>query len=262
MHSLIDTDISTQAIAFGFGDSVQETTKMQNFQREFHKWVHTSTQEVKGLPKQHYIVSGVTDAFNQLYGLYHKIGIFDGEYGYHKMVLGNRVTTDLREADCVIISHPFSGDGKCAHDKIKEANSYGVPIFIDCALFGICSGISFDFKPYKNVRSVCFSLSKVFGTGLRRVGLLYTKDKFPCTVYNTWSYPLVACAEHHYKLIHTIGPDEMPKRYKSAQNRICRRLGLIPSPTVIFGLDYSQRYERFKRGNTNRVCITKHLEKT
>lgn len=259
---MIDRDISVQARAFGFGDPTEKIAQMQNFQRTLHKWIHSSVQEVKGLPKQHYIVSGVTDAFNQLYGLYNKIGIFDGEYYYHQNVLGERVTTDLSEADCIIISHPFSGDGKCSHEKLKEADEYGIPIFIDCALFGICSGINFDFKSYKNVRSVCFSLSKVFGTGLHRVGLLYTRDKFPCTVYNTWGYPLVACAEHHYKLIHTIGPDDMPKKYKDAQHRVCRWLGLIPSPTVIFGLDYSKRYERFKRGDANRVCITKHLEKT
>ena len=258
---MLDKDITIQARAFGFGDPTEKIEKMQWFQREFHKWVHSSVQEVKGLPKQHYIVSGITDAFNQLYGLYNKIGIFEGEYYYHQNVLGERATTDLREADCIVISHPFSGDGKCSHDKLAEANSYGVPIFVDCAFFGICHGISFDFKPYKNVHSVCFSLSKTFGTGLHRVGLLYTKDCFPCTVYNTWGYPLVATAEHHYGLINTIGPDEMPRRHKDAQQRICRRLGLIPSPTVIFGLDYSTRYERFKRGDTNRVCITKHLEK-
>ena len=57
-------------------------------------------------------VSGVTDALNQLYGLYNKIGIFDGEYLYHQNVLGEKATTNLQEADCIVVSHPFSADGK------------------------------------------------------------------------------------------------------------------------------------------------------
>ena len=101
----------------------------------------------------------------------------------------------------------------------------------------------------------------MFGTGLSRVGLLYTKDKFPCTIYNTWGYPLVVSAEYHYDLISTIGPDDMPAKYKDVQNKVCEELELEPSPTVIFGLDYTDKYKEFKRGNVNRVCITQYLER-
>jgi len=256
----VDTKLTIQAKAFNYNNTEQDMQELARFQDKYHRWIHSSVQEIKGLPKKKYIVSGVTDAFNQLYGMYNKIGVFEGEYMYHQHVLGDRVTTDLREADCIVVSQPFSGDGNCSQEKLREANCYGVPIFIDCALFGVCSGIDFDFKPYKNVRSVCFSLSKVFGTGLRRVGLLYTKDKFPCTFYNEWQYPLVASAEHHYRLLTSIGPDDLPRKHKQTQTRICRKLGLIPSSSVIFGLDYSERYKLFKRGEANRVCITNHLE--
>ena len=249
------------ARAFNFGNPTQEIQQYAKFANDLHLWIHSSKQEIKGLPKKRYIVSGVTDAFNQLYGLYNKIGVFEGEYYYHYNVLGpERVTTDLREADCIVISHPFSGDGESSHDRLREANSYGVPIFVDCALFGICKNIDFDFKPYKNIRSVCFSLSKTFGTGLRRVGLLYTKDKFPCSVYNEWQYPLIAGADHHYQLIHTIGPDDLPAKYEQKQLRVCRRLGLKPSSTVIFGTSKAEKYNAFKRGDTNRMCITRYLE--
>lgn len=251
---------TTSAKAFNFRDVETDKVNLLQFENEFHRWVHSSIQDVKGLPKKKYIVSGVTDAFNQLYGLYNKIGIFEGEYGYHKKVLGDRVTYDFREADCIVISHPFSADGNCSHEKLKEANSYGVPIFVDCALFGVCKGINFDFKPYKNVTSVCFSLSKVFGTGLRRVGLLYTKEKFPCTVYADWQYPLVSSAEYHYNLLSTVGPDDLPNKYEREQTKVCRWLEIKPSSTVIFGLDYTDRYANYKRGDVNRICITNYLE--
>lgn len=249
-----------QARAFNVKNSAAKISQFERFSKLYHRWIHSSSQPVQGLPQQRFIVSGVTDAFNQLYGLYERIGVFNGEYMYHEHVLGDRVTTNLEDADCIVISHPFSGDGNSSHDRIKQADKLGIPIFIDCALFGVCYDIDFNFENYKNIHSVCFSLSKVFGTGLNRVGLLYTKDKFACSVYSTWDYPLLSSAEDHYTLIMTIGPDDLPTKYKNAQNNICKDLELTPSSTVIFGLDYTDKYIDYKRGDTNRVCITTLLE--
>ena len=252
--------ILRSAKALGFKNSPVKLNQYNNFIRIYDKWIKSSEQNVKGLPGKPYVVSGITDAINQLYGLYNIIGIYDGEYMHHQNVLGDRVTTDLSKADCIVISHPFSGDGKCSHDKLKEADSYGVPIFVDCAFFGICYGIDFNFEQYKNIHSVCFSLSKTFGTGFNRVGLLYTIDKFPVTLYEEWNYPLMSSAEHHYNLIVTIGPDDMPKKYLEKQKLICEELGIEPTPTIIFGVDYSKKYSEFNRGPANRICITNLLE--
>lgn len=249
--------VSTHAIAINYEVSEEEITSYLTFAKQFHRWVHSSIQTVSGLPKKYHVVSGITDAFNQTYGLYNKIGIFDGEYGYHMRVLGDRVTTNLDEADCIIVSHPFSADGMCSHEKLKIADSYNVPIFVDCAFFGICYNIDFDFSKYNNIHSVCFSLSKSFGTGLYRVGLLYTIDPYPSAQYMDWMYPFLSSAKHHYGIINKHGPDEMAKKYKQQQLSICNSIGLKPSNTVIFGLDYSNRYDAFKRGNVNRVCITR-----
>ena len=250
--------ITTAAIAIEM-QSV-DMAQFIKFKEKFNKWIHSSIQLVTGLPKSYYIVSGVTDAFNQMYGIYNKIGVFDGEYGYHSLVIQNRVTLNLDEADAIVISHPFSADGKSSHEKIKIADSYNKPIFVDCAFFGVCHDIDFDFSSYKNIHSVCFSLSKSFGTGLHRVGLLYTVDPYPVTVYSQWHYPLVVCAEHHYTLLDTISPDSMIKKYKDAQLAICQEFNLIPSDTILFGLDYSEKYVSFKRGPVNRLCIS-HLLK-
>jgi len=249
---------STQAIAINYNPSTEEIDSYAAFTRQFHKWVHSSSQDVVGLPKKYHVVSGLTDAFNQTYALYNKIGIFDGEYGYHKRVLpDHRITTQLSEADCIIVSHPFSADGMCSHEKLAIADTYNVPIFVDCAFFGICHDINFDFSKYNNIHSVGFSLSKTFGTGLYRVGLLYTKDPYPAAQYIDWQYPLLSSARHHYGLISKYTPDDMVKKYKSEQEAICRNIGLKPSNTVIFGLDYSDRYNEFKRGDVNRICITR-----
>ena len=241
-----------------YGD--YDVNAYNEFHTKFNKWIHSSSQIVTGLPEKSYIVSGITDAFNQTYSLYNKIGIYNGEYGYHEKAFSNRITYNLAEADVIIISHPFSADGMCSHHKIEQADKLGIPIFIDCAFFGICAGISFDFSKYKNVHSVCFSLSKTFGTGWQRVGLLYTKDHYPVSVYADWQYPLTASALYHYDLIDKIGPDDMYKKYRLQQEEICGIMSVIPSSTVIFGLDYNRRFNEFRRGNVNRLCISKEFD--
>jgi hypothetical protein len=230
--------------------------KLGLFKEKFNKWVHSSVQEVKGLPEHYYIVSGVTDALNQTYSIYNRIGVFPGEYGYHSLVLGDRVTTDLEQCDCIVISHPFSADGKSSRDRLRIADTFDKPIFVDCAFFGACHSIDFDFTPFKNIHSVCFSLSKSYGTGHNRVGLLYTIDKYPVTVQSEWHYEFVSSAEYHYDLIDDRTPDTIPDKYIQMQHFICKQLNLVPSNTVMFGLDYTDEYKKFERAYVNRVCIT------
>ena len=63
-------------------------------------------------------------------------------------------------------------------------------------------------------------------------------------------------AEHHYKLIDTLSPDAMVEKYGDIQKTICKELNIIPSDTILFGLDTSVEYSKFKRGETNRLCIS------
>ena len=233
-----------------------DVEEFSTFKKTYESWIYSSKQVVKGIPEKSFIVSGITDAFNQTYALYNKIGIFDGEYGYHLLAVENRITKDLSQADVIVISHPFSADGLSSHDKLKIADTYNKPIFVDCAFFGICDNIDFDFSQYKNIHSVCFSLSKTFGTGWCRVGLLFTNDPYPVTVYENSQYPLIASAKYHYDLINTRSPDDMFKKYRPKQLEVCKELDIIPSDTVMFGLDYSDRYIDFQRGNVNRLCLT------
>lgn len=242
--------------ALALGTPNYDVNSFITFKDKFNDWIHSSKQIVKGLPANSYIVSGLTDAFNQTYALYNNVGVFKGEYGYHKIALGDRVTEDLSKADVIIVSHPYSADGMSSRDKLQIADSYNKPIFVDCAFFGICHDIDFDFSLYKNIHSVGFSLSKTFGTGWRRVGLLYTIDKYPVTIYSDWDYHFISSAEYHYDLINKMSPDDMVQKYLALQLQICDELNVDPSNTIIFGLDYTDRYSKFKRGNVNRLCLT------
>jgi len=227
-----------------------------DFQIKFDNWIHKYNGTIKGLPSKAYTISGVTDAFNQLYGMFSKIGLFSGEYGYHKLVVPKKITYDLNEADVIIVSHPFSADGLSSHDKLKIADSYNKPIFVDCAFLGVCHSIDFDLSQYDNIHSVAFSLSKSFGTGWYRVGQLYTEAKYPVTVYEEWNYPLLSSVKYHSDLIDMQDPNFIPTKYKQKQIDICDKYKLAPSNTVMFGLDYTDTYAEFKRGNVNRICIS------
>jgi rRNA maturation protein Nop10 len=255
-----ESKLSKSALPLEFKYSRADIDKFLSFKQSYIDWIHSSKQIVKGLPEESFIVSGLTDAFNQTYAIYNKIGIFDGEYGYHLLSVENKVTKDLSQADVIVVSHPFSADGLSSHEKLKIADSYNKPIFVDCAFFGICDNIDFDFSQYKNIHSVCFSLSKTFGTGWCRVGLLFTKDPYPVTVYAGAQYPLIVSAQYHYNLINTKSPDDMFKKYRDKQLEICKELEIIPSDTVMFGLDYSDRYKKFRRGTVNRLCLTQIIE--
>jgi len=231
----------------------------ESFYQAFYEWIYSSEQSFVYKYNSSHIVSGIADAFNQTYSLYNKIGLYKGEYGYHEKVFPDRITFNLKEADVIIISHPFSADGNCAHSKLKEADNLGIPIFVDCAFFGICAGIDFDFTPYNNIHSVCFSLSKTFGTGWQRVGMLFTNDNYPVSVYDGWNYPLTSSSMYHYNLIKKYGPDDIYRKYRFQQEEICGIMNIQTSSTVIFGLDYTDQYNEYKRGNVNRLCISKEF---
>jgi hypothetical protein len=257
---MYNLDLITKA-ALPIAKFKDDMESFHNFSQDFDNWIFKSNFKVQGLPKDSYIVSGITDAFNQTYAIYNKIGIFEGEYPYHEVVLPKkRLTKNLKAADCIIVSHPFSADGMSAHEKLAYADTFNKPIFVDCAFFGICSNVNFDFTLYKNIHTVAFSLSKTFGTGYYRVGKIYTVDTYPVSVYKEWDYQLLSSAKIHYDLINTLGPDDTFKKYRQKQIEICNELGIIPSDTVIFGLDHNKKYNKFKRGYVNRLCITHYLK--
>jgi hypothetical protein len=234
----------------------------QKFEQDFDKWIHSSKQQVAGLSKNSFLTSGITDAFNMLYGMYNVIGVFPGEYSYHRLVLPkSRITYDLSKADIIVISHPFSADGMSSDDRLKIADQYNKPIFVDCAYFGVCGNISFNFEKYKNIDTVAFSLSKTFGTGSYRIAKVYTNTTYPAHTCEEWGYQLHASAAYHYKLINKLSPDDTYDKFRKIQLDICNECNLIPSNTVLFALDYteSDKYKYYNRDIVNRMCISSEL---
>ena len=57
-------------------------------------------------------------------------------------------------------------------------------------------------------------------------------------------------------LITTFKNDWVFNKYKNNQLEACKKLGLIPSSCVIFGIDTNQKYPQYNRGSSTNILIT------
>ncbi len=59
------------------------------------------------------------------------------------------------------------------------------------------------------------------------------------------------------KLISNFSSDYCQNKYRQKQLKICKKLDLIPSDCVIFGLGDNKKFKTFNRGSKwRRVCIS------
>jgi hypothetical protein len=62
------------------------------------------------------------------------------------------------------------------------------------------------------------------------------------------------------KLMEQYSPDYIVNKYKQRQLDLCNSLGVIPSNTVLFGIDNNNNYPEYNRGGqTNRLGLHKHF---
>ena len=50
-------------------------------------------------------------------------------------------------------------------------------------------------------------------------------------------------------------------KYKKQQLKMCKDLDILPSKSVIFGVDCNNKFDEYNRGyDTNRLCLAKHFD--
>lgn len=250
----------------------------QKFLDLYLSWIQSSTlNKVFGLDQFPIasFSSGTTEAFDKFYlkNSSRRLRYFKGEYMYHQ-VAGRQYFDHTskfiedEELDCndvVVISLPFSDTGN-EHSKMQETlqrcTELGIPVLLDCAYFGICSGIEFDFD-YPCITDITFSLSKTFPVPHLRIGMRLTRcdDDDALLVMNKTDYVnRLGCAVG-VELLENFSPDMVYQRYQTAQAKLCAELAVTPSKCVIFGIDELNQYSQYNRGgNTNRLCLSKHLD--
>ena len=181
--------------------------------------------------------------------------VFKGEYPYHKDLRQGACPFieeyPLKKGDAFLISLPFSGNGGM-HEHMEEAletcDKLGIPVFIDCAWFGCCSDLTFDFNR-DCIQAVAFSTTKSLKTDAWRNGMIFSKHRVGgiqklCEWRWLSSFNL-AVGLHQMK---RFSPDYMYHKYADAYNTVCDKLKLAPTNTIFIALGEGEQYnsEKYK----------------
>ena len=79
-------------------------------------------------------------------------------------------------------------------------------------------------------------------------------------VYDKINYNNRLGASLGLSIIEKYSPDYIFNKYRNKQKQLCESLEIEPSKTVLFGIDYHNRYPEYNRGgDSNRLCLHKHL---
>ena len=246
---------------------------IDEFLYEYDNWIKTSTtNSITGLEDFKYkcYSSGTTESFDKFYmkNSKRRFRCYKGEYMYHKLAWRDKFVWEwledapLHKNDAVVISLPFADTGDkhiYYHDLMRKCCELGVPVLVDCAYFGACYGVSIDIA-YSCITDVTFSLSKTFPVAYARIGIRYTREDDDDTmfVYHKISYNNKLGASLGMRFIENFTPDFLPQKYMQKQKEFCKKLDVEPSATILFGIDYKNKYDRYNRGsNSNRLSFHK-----
>jgi len=252
--------------------------KLQDeFVVKYRRWIGaTKLNTITGLDKfpVSAVAQGTTEAFDKFYlkNSTRRLRYFKGEYMYHQVAGRQYFRTPgafiedgtLDGNDAVVVSLPFSDTGN-EHPQMKamlaECTRLGIPVMMDCAYIGICSGIAFDLD-YDCITDVTFSLSKTFPVPHLRIGMRLTRtdDDDALLVINKTQYVNRLSVAVGLELIQMWDVDTIPSLYTDTQKEFCKALEVETSNCVIFGIDTTKKWQQYNRGGTtNRLCFAKYL---
>ena len=248
----------------------------QRFLTRYQEWIKESQlNKLTGLDAFPVAAqsSGTTEGFDKFYldNATKRFRCFKGEYFYHQAAWRNYFNWSfiedgpIQENDAIVISMPFSDSGEehpSTKEVLDEAAKLGVPVLIDCAFFGICQDIEFNFD-HPAIHTITFSLSKTYPVAHLRIGMRLTRqdDDDALLVLTKTKYTNRLSAGVGLDILNTITPDWNVSMYAETQKKLCSQLGIEPSKTVIFGVDRNDKYPEYNRGmKSNRLCLSKYLE--
>jgi hypothetical protein len=246
------------------------------FLDQYTKWIlGTRKNVIRGLDQ--YTVKafsqGTTESFDKFYLKHHRrrFRCFRGEYMYHTATWKNIFSMQWKHIeddpidknDAVVISLPFSDTGDCHNDMkrvLEQCCELDVPVLIDCAFFGICQNLEFDFT-WPCITDITFSLSKTLPVAHARIGMRVSRvdDDDSLLVHQKIGYINRLACGLGIELLNRWGPDYNCEKWTNVQHQFCKRLNIMPSKSVVFGLG-GDDFSKYNRGGaTNRLCFSKYL---
>lgn len=255
-----------------------KTDHSKRFLTSFKYWVRKSNNNnIIGIDQFPYATqtNGTSEAFTMFMMRHNKrkFKFFKGDFMMHKIasnVMGVdwewiKDTSSLSKGDAVIISCPFSdtGDKHEHHDTlIQICNQLEIPVLVDMAYFGMCSGININLDQ-PCIEEVTFSLGKTFPLIGARAGIRFQKEEIDDPVLFANQHGIVNnfAAMMGQFAMEVAGPDYIADKYKTAQINVCRKLDLKPTNCILFALSNKLSDKTYNRGNDlTRLCISKLIE--
>lgn len=201
--------------------------------------------------------NGITEGLYNLSTEYHdkRIKVFLGDYDWLKLNLRNKVSEN--GDDLLYITNPSCINGNLIDDdKWLEIINSHQNIALDSAYLG--STYNKKILINENVNYVYIGLSKMFGLQDLRIGF---------TFYKKVNLPQGAIIKNYYfnnnnlrltmELMKNFNLGYLNNKYKEKQNLICKNYNITPSDVVYLATTTDSKYDFYKRGNTNRLCISK-----
>jgi hypothetical protein len=149
------------------------------------------------------------------------------------------------------LSYPSSIDGN--YPVIPEH----IPLALDLAYLG--SSEPLPLSCIANVDFAFFSLSKTFGLRNIRTGWLFSKSpqkKLEQLIYNAKYYNGFAHSVAEL-VIQNFSITYVHEKLKDQQMSVCSELQLTPSDVVWLATSRNPQYNKFRRGEKNRICLSK-----
>lgn len=194
-----------------------------------------------------YPMNGVTEGLNWWYNRENRsVWMQPGDYQW----VDNKNTNDTTTIKYQSIPSAINGN------IIKLLDG---PLALDLAYVG-----STAIKPieiHNNVEFVFYSLSKSFGVRNIRTGWLFSRKEDPKLKALTYSAKYYNYYAHSIaeSIIANFAVDFIHTKLYDCQLKICQSLDLTPSDSVWLATTTDPIYNKFKRGDINRVCIAKEV---
>lgn len=252
-------------------------TNVHEYLDNYFQYVKLSKNKLVGLDKFKSLAFslGTTQSFDvfTLSNQNRKLVNFKGDYVYHSIIqrtqygLTNTIShvDEIQKDYCLVISCPFADTGE-EHPQMSaildRCDELKVPVLLDMAYVNISEGINIDLQ-HDCIQAITTSLSKVFPLGYVRVGMRMAKQKTddPIDMITSvdWVNKLgIGIANH---LFTDYDSNYITNKYKKQQLKMCKDLDILPSKSVIFGVDCNNKFDEYNRGyDTNRLCLAKHFD--
>jgi hypothetical protein len=208
---------------------------LDEYLETFENWiVESKNNSVQGLNNFKYVdvTVGTTQTFDEAYFRYSskQLRTFSAEYRYHSRNVNVKVLDTemdyipLENNDWVIVSLPFSGTGnehKFFNVLLKDAEDKNVPVIVDCAWFGTCYNINFNFNS-PSIVAVTYSLSKGIGMGNMRTGVRYSNYKDGCIrQQNNFNHLVFSNMQIGLWQMQKFKPDFVCNKYLTYYKKMC-----------------------------------------